>query len=111
MRAKPAIDEDGPGLRLVSTPDNLTETPQIRSACRLRAAFRLLAVALTSAILTHEAAQARECCPTCVPAASGNRAIGSMGSAGSDFSANAPSLPGLTRLTTISAPSSPRRGY
>lgn len=83
----------------------------ILSVCRLRAAFSLLAFALSTAILANGSARAER---VAVPAYRALQAVEPMtpsGSAGSDFSANAPSLSGLTLLATIPAPSSPRRGY
>ena len=64
----------------------------IRSACRLRAAFSLLALAFGAAAVTNGAARAET---TAVPAYRMLQAAEPMtppGSAGSDFSANAPSL-------------------
>jgi hypothetical protein len=83
----------------------------IRLACRLRAAFSLLAFALSAAAVANGTVRAET---TAVPAYRMLQAAETMtppGSAGSDFSANAPSLAGLTLLATIPAPSSPRRGY
>jgi hypothetical protein len=83
----------------------------IRSVCRLRAAFSLLAFAFGAAAVANGAVRAET---TAVPAYRMLQAAEPMtppGSAGSDFSANAPSLSGLTLLATIPAPSSPRRGY
>lgn len=83
----------------------------LRSACRLRAAFSLLAVASSAAIGANGSARAES---VAVPTYRPLQAAEPMtppGNAGSDFSANGPSLTGLTRLVTIPAPSSPRRGY
>jgi hypothetical protein len=83
----------------------------IRSACRRRAAFSLLAVLFGAAAVADGSARAET---VAVPAYRPLQAAEPMsppGSAGSDFSANPPSLSGLTLLATIPAPSSPRRGY
>lgn len=83
----------------------------LRSACRLRAAFSLLAFALGAAAIPNGAVRAET---TAVPAYRMLQAAESMtppGNTGSDFSANAPSLAGMALLATIPAPSSPRRGY
>jgi hypothetical protein len=80
----------------------------IRSACRLRAAFSLLALAFGATAIADRSARAET---TAVPAYRMLQVAEPMtppGSSGSDFSGNAPVLPGLTLLATIPAP--PRRG-
>lgn len=82
----------------------------IRSVCRLRAAFPLLALVFGATGVADGSARAET---TVVPAYRMLQAAEPMtppGNAGSDFSVNAPSLAGLTLLATIPAPSSPRRG-
>jgi hypothetical protein len=82
----------------------------IRSACRVPAAFSLLAFALAANVANAPARGEN----IDVPAYRTLQAAEPMvapGSTGSDFSANAPSLAGLTLLATVPTPASPRRGY
>jgi hypothetical protein len=83
----------------------------IRSACRLRAAFSLLAFAFGAAIVENGSARAENVDVPAYRLLQAAEPMAAPGSPGSDFSANSPSLAGLTLLATIPSPSSPRRGY